>query len=335
MNTVSFGLSCYSFPFSCGFRNKAGKAVCEHPMHGLDLVELAAKHGMTSVEFPLSILPDSSDAGVDRFGQLLREKNMAYVLDLPVIDVAQAERELPRAKRAGASVARCMASGFLEGARSVHMPDWPGHMRDIAARLRALGPLLESLDMRLAVENHQDVTAADLLGLCEAGGPRVGVTLDVVNPLAVAEEPFEFARAVGPRIFNIHIKDYTIHRTHSGYNLVRASIGEGVIDWRAMLTLIRDVAPAAYWHVELAAIEARHIRLCEDQWWQGYPPRDVRDMLSLFRYVARHAQPDDAPWQTPWEQGAPADACESYERDQLDRTVAYLKTELKDIVLQS
>jgi sugar phosphate isomerase/epimerase len=207
-------------------------------------------------------------------------------------------------------------------------------MRAIAGRLRALGPLLDSLDMKLAVENHQDVTAADLLALCEAGGPRVGVTLDVVNPLAVAEEPFEFARSVGSRIFNIHIKDYTIHRTQSGYKLVRAGIGEGVIDWRAMLTFIREVAPQAYWHVELAAIEARHIRLYEDQWWRGYPPRDVRETLSLFRYVADHAQPDDAPWQTPWEQDAAAEACETYERDQFERTVAYLKGELKDIVFQ-
>jgi sugar phosphate isomerase/epimerase len=301
-------------------------------MNGLDLVELAARHGLSGVEFPISLLPDSTEAGLDRFGDLLRAKGMSFVPDLPVIDVAQAQRELPLARRAGARIARCMASGFLEGARSAHVPDWPTHLREVSSRLQALAPLLERLDMRLAVENHQDVTADDMLALCQAGGPRVGVTLDVVNPLAVAEEPFEFARKLGPHILNVHIKDYTIHPTPSGYKLVRASIGEGTIDWRAMLTLIRDVAPRAYWHIELAALNARHIRLLEDQWWRGYPPRDVRDTLSLLRFVAEHALPNNAPWQTPWELEASAGDLEDYERGQFDRSIAYLTTELEDII---
>ena len=333
VDKFSFGLSCYSFPFSCGFAKRDG-CVCEKPMNGLDLVDLAASYGMTSVEFPLGIIPDHTEVGMDRFGDLLRSKGMTFSLDLPVLDVAQAKRELPLAKRAGATVVRCMVSGFLEGARNKYVADWNVHMRDMMAKLWAVRPLLDELGMVLAIENHQDVTSADLVALCEAGGPRVGVTLDVVNPLAVGEEPYEFAERVGPRIKNIHIKDYTIHPTDSGYQLVRASIGEGVIDWRRMLTYVRGVAPDALWHVELAAINARHIRLYEDQWWQGYPPRDVRDTLSLSRFVAHatHMQAKDAPWQTPWEQQASAADCEAYERDQMERTVSYLKTELAEII---
>lgn len=301
-------------------------------MNGLDLVELAAHYGMTSVEFPLGIIPDHTEAGMDRFGELLRSKGLTFVLDLPVLDVAQAQRELPLARRAGARVARCVVTGFLEGARSVHVPDWNAYMREMVARLFAIRPLLDELDMRLAIENHQDVTSDDLLVLCEAGGPRVGVTLDVVNPLAVAEEPYDVARRLGARIFNVHIKDYTIHHTPSGYRLVRAAIGEGVIDWRAMLTLLHEVAPQACWHIELAALNARHIRLYEDGWWRGYPPRDVRAMLPLFRFLAAHMQPADRPWQTPWECNASAEACERYERDQFERSVHYLKHELADLV---
>ncbi len=303
-------------------------------MNGLDLVDLAANLGMTSVEFPLTIIPDHSEAGMDAFGKLLHSKGMAYSLDLPVLDVAQAQSWLPLAKRAGARVVRCMVSGFLEGARAKHIPDWNAHMRDMIAKLWAVTPLLEELDMVLAVENHQDVTSEDLLALCEAGGSRVGVTLDVVNPLAVGEEPYEFAERVGPHIKNIHIKDYTIHRTDSGYQLVRAGIGEGVIDWRRLLTHIRTVAPQAMWHMELAALNARHIRLYEDQWWHGYPPRDVRDTLSLWRYIEQHAKTKDALWQTPWELNASAEDCEAYERGQLDRSVGFLKSEMHDLVVQ-
>jgi len=301
-------------------------------MNGLDLVDLAERYGMTSIELPINIIPDHTERGMDQLGERLRAKGMLYSLDLPVLDVDQARRELPLAKRAGATVARCMVSGFLEGARAKFIPDWNAHMRDMLAKLWALQPLLAELDMVLAIENHQDVTSADLVTLCEAGGPHVGVTFDVVNPLAVGEEPYVFAERIGARIKNIHIKDYTIHPTDSGYKLVRASIGEGVIDWRRLLSYVRTVAPQALWHVELAAISARHIRLYEDQWWVGYPPRDVRDTLPLARFVAQNLQPKDAPWQTPWERNASAEECEAYERGQLDQTVSYLRTALGEVV---
>lgn len=329
---VNFGLSCYSFPFTCGFLKRDGVSACPKPMNGLDLVDLAAQHGMTSVEFPHNIIPDHSEAGLYRFNALLKSKGMSYILDMGIIDVEEMRRVLPLGKRAGARIVRCTITGFLEGARAKMVPDWDAYMRDMIGRVQAVRPMLEEHDLYLAIENHQDAGSADILALAEAGGPRVGATLDIVNPLAVAEEPYEFAERLGDRIFNIHIKDYTVHRTESGYNLARASIGEGCIDWRRMLTLVKRLSPQAAWHVELAALYGRHIRLYEDQWWRGYPQRDVRDLLSLFRFVAHHTQPDTAPWQTPWESNAPAEACEAYERGQLDRTVAYLKHELSDLV---
>ena len=88
-------------------------------MTGLDLVDLAASYGMSSVEYPLDMIPDHTEAGMGRFGELLRSKGMTFALDLPVLDVAQAQRDLPLAKRAGARVVRCMVSGFLEGADAI------------------------------------------------------------------------------------------------------------------------------------------------------------------------------------------------------------------------
>lgn len=328
---VNFGLSCYSFPFSCGFLKRDGVSACPKPMNGLDLVDLAVQYGMTSVEFPHTIIPDHSEAGLDRFRALLQSKGMQYVLDMGIINVDEMRRVLPLGKRAGAKIVRCTISSFLEGARAKRVPDWDAYMRDMIGRVVAVQPLLEEHDMLLAIENHQDAGSADILALAQAGGARVGATLDVVNPLAVAEKPYEFAERLGDRIFNVHVKDYTIHRTESGYNLVRASIGEGCIDWQRMLTLVRRIAPKAMWHIELAALNARHIRLYEDQWWRGYPQRDVREMLSLFRFVAQHTQSDAVAWQTPWEREAPAEECEAYERGQLDRTVTHLKCVLKDL----
>ena len=65
---------------------------------------------MTSVEFPHNILPDYSEAGIDRFNELLKSKGMRYVLDMGIIDVEEMRRVLPIGKRAGAKIVRCTIS---------------------------------------------------------------------------------------------------------------------------------------------------------------------------------------------------------------------------------
>ena len=320
-----YGLSVFSFPFTAGYAKREGKAI-DTPLGGHGLIELAAANGLNSVEMPLAhMLPDTRPETIDRFGAACRARKLDYVLDTGVLDVATLREALPQGVRAGAKIVRAMLSGFLEGARAVHAPDWNGHMRDALAKLFAIYPLLEEHNLTLAMENHQDATSDDLLALCSVG-PRIAVTFDVVNPLAVGEDCFLFAKKLMPHIVNVHIKDYTIHPSASGYYLARAALGEGVIDWQRMVSLIRTGAPAAVFHVELAAINARHIRLLEDDWWPGYPPRDARALLPALRFAAQHAQPSDAPWQTPWERGDAFSECERYERGQLTRSLAHLDT---------
>ncbi len=325
MSRRPFGLASYSFPFTCGFAKRDGRGIAS-PMDAYALIALADRHNLRGIEIPFfQLLPDQTPATIDALGEALRSRGMSFVLDTAVLDVANLREVLPLAKRAGATTVRAMLSGFLEGDRANKMPDWSGHMRDAMHKLFEIYPLLEELDLTLAIENHQDATSDDLLTLCGVG-PRIGVTFDVVNPLAVGEEPFVFARAIGSRIFNVHLKDYTIHDTASGYELVRASLGQGIIDWPAMLKLIGEIAPGASYNIELAAIYSRHIRLYEDAWWQGYPARSAAELLPTLRFVASHRQDSDAQRKTPWETGASFDACERYERDQLDASVAYLNT---------
>jgi 3-oxoisoapionate decarboxylase len=318
-----YGLASYSFPFTCGFAKRDGHAIAT-PMDAWALIDLADRHGLHGIEIPFfQLLPDLAPATIDKLADTLRSRGMSFTLDTAVLDVAALQQVLPLAARAGAKTVRAMLSGFLEGARAVHVPNWSAHVYEAIQKLWAIYPLLEQHDLRLGIENHQDATADDLLALC-AVGPRIGITFDVVNPLAVGETPLEFVRKAGPRIFNVHIKDYTIHPSPSGYRLVRAVPGQGVIDWRAMVAQIRAVAPAASFNIELAAIYARHIRLFEDDWWVGYPPRTAAELLPTLRFVAGQQRPTGEDWRTPMERGDDFDTCERYERDQLDQTVAHL-----------
>ncbi len=165
----------------------------------------------------------------------------------------------------------------------------------------------------------------DLLMLCEAGGNHVGITFDVANPLAVEEEPMQFARKIGPWIRNVHLKDYWVYATPSGYRLVRSPLGQGIVPFPELLPFIRSVAPDTLYQIELAALYARHIRLFEDDWWHEYPARDVREVLPALRGVASQMRYGED-WQTPWERGASLEDVQQYEHEQFVASVQYLRT---------
>ncbi|MEO7912448.1 MAG: sugar phosphate isomerase/epimerase [Roseiflexaceae bacterium] len=326
---IPVGVASYSFPFSCGWAKRDGRPAFSQPIRAAELIALAVEHGLSGIEIPLTgMLPDLSDSSVDQLRKALAAANLGLIVDTGIVDVATLREQMPAIARAGAKVFRATLSSILEGARAGLPGGWDAYLEEMRRRIIELRPLLEEYDLILALENHQDATSDDLIELCQAGGERVGITFDVVNPLAVGEEPFAFARKVGGLIRNVHIKDYQIYPTESGFRLVRAAIGQGVIDWGAMLELLHEVAPGATYHIELAALYGRHVRLLEDDWWNGYPPRDARELIPALRFAARHARPADEPWQTPWERDAPDQEVELYERGQFEHSVTHLRSVL-------
>lgn len=326
INALPIGLAAYSFPWRCGWAGNGTERACTTPYNAYDLLDLAAQYGLSTVELPLQMLPNWEPETLQAFRARADELGLKIVAAGGAVDVATLERLIPAAAAVGARVLRVVLSSLLEGARATMPGGWEAHLSEMIGRLQQVRPLAEQHNICIAPESHQDATSDDLIRICEeVGGDCIGVTLDAVNPLAVGEHPLEFAQKLGARIVDVHLKDYWIYLTPSGYRLVRCALGEGVLDLPALFMLIADVAPHATCNIELAALYARHIRLFEDQWWEGYPPRDVRDLLSTLRLVAQHARPADEDWRTPWERKAGHDELGAYEEEQLARSVEYLR----------
>ncbi|HMP41613.1 MAG TPA: TIM barrel protein [Roseiflexaceae bacterium] len=315
------GLAAYSFPWRCGFAGTGTPRVCPNPLRADELLSLAIEYDLASLEIPLMLLRDTAPATLRAFRARADAHGITIVVDTPVIDEAQLAEAIPAAAALGARVVRVMLSSILEGSRTTAPGGWPAYLDQMIARLRRLRPIAEQHQVILAPENHQDATSADLIRVCdEVGGEYIGVTLDAVNPLAVAEEPIAFARALGSRIVDVHLKDYHIYPSGSGYRLVRCALGEGVLDLPALFGVLADVAPRATCNI------ARHIRIYEDDWWDGFGPRDVRDLLPVLRFVQRHQRSADEEWRTPWERDADLGEVGSYEEAQVARSVAYLRS---------
>ena len=321
------GLSTYSFPFTSGGLGRGTPRACPNPFDAWGLMNIALQAGLNGVEVaPMLVSRDLDPEALAAYKEAVEAKGLAIVADTGMVDVEQMQKAIPAACAIGADVLRATVSHILCGERCKMNGEWPAHFNEIIRRLQQVRPIAEEYGVTIAIENHQDVTSADMLEICErVGGSNIGVTLDVVNPLAVGEDPIEFAERVAPFIRNVHLKDYYIYLTPQGYRLIRSPLGAGVMDFPALFNLLAEKAPNAYLNIELAAQNERHIRIHDQDWWTDYPAEhreQVKGGLVLAEKRGRRG--DD--WQTRWERGEDCDAIKAGEMQDLEESVEYLRS---------
>lgn len=320
---INVGLCVYGVSYTTGFVGRDTPRANPWPLSYLDLLDLAARLGLASVEVPRAMLPDSAPGTLEALRTRAEELGLRLVVAGGRVSAEALTQDMTFAQAVGAQVVRCTLSDVLCGDRRPvgGLEGWRRLLAEAATILRKMAPVAEGMDLRLGIENHQDATSEDLVWLCEkVGSPSVGVTLDTGNALAVTEDPVLFALHVLPHIVNVHLKDYRVFRTPVGYRLVHCPIGAGVVDFEALFALLKN-RPEVCRNLEMAALTERHVRLLEDDYWEGYPPRDVRSVLPLLRLWREREEHGE--WRTPWETGD-EDQLVAWEMDRLEESVVRL-----------
>ena len=149
---------------------------------------------------------------------------------------------LPHAAALGLPVLRIVAAG----------PRQRGHpLEPVVAVLREACEAARDFDLRLAVENHGDLTAEQmehLLGLVGDDGLRV--CFDTANALRVGDDVLEAARRLAPAIEIVHLKDCVATWDDPVAGPISVAPGDGVIPLEAVLA----ACPRALVSVELGQL---------------------------------------------------------------------------------
>jgi sugar phosphate isomerase/epimerase len=321
-------LTGYSLPHATGFLPAKDGTENPSPLSHVDLMNAAVEMRLTGIEVPI---PFRDPELLGRFRDALLERGLRVVADtMAIVDMEPADYRLylEAAHYVGAKVVRSLFSRVLCGRRDTLVEGWESRLQAVAARLREALPAAQDLGLCIAMENHQDAAIEDFLRLADMVDhhPAYGVCLDTGNPLSVGEGPVETARALAPLIRHAHLKDYIIHYAPEGYRLVRCAAGEGVIDFAAILEIIRanghEVVPGN----EVAAQPTRTIPLLQAEWWSHFPPRSAESLLPALRTLWEHGVPAEQPFSSVWEQGAGSAAVVADEWETIRRSTAYLHT---------
>jgi sugar phosphate isomerase/epimerase len=109
--------------------------------------------------------------------------------------------------------------------------------------------------VRLAVENHADLTADELAEVVErVDSPALGVCLDTANALRVGDEPTTAAERLAPWIVMVHLKDCAGDPDRL-QGPASVPYGTGVVPIEDVLRVVVEAQPDVAVCVELAQLD--------------------------------------------------------------------------------
>ena len=234
---------------------------------------------------------DDADADALRARAETRGMYVEGIVNLPRDDagLGRFEAEVRTAKRAGATVLRTVTS---QGRRYETLDSAEAFRRFAESSFQALkraAPVAARHGVRLAVENHKDWRADELIALLKrVGGDHVGVCLDTGNSIALLEDPMEVVEALAPWTFSTHLKDMAVEESAEGFLLAEVPFGAGVLDLPRVFKLVRAAHPEVKLTVEMITRDPLKIPCLTDKYWATFADLPGRHLARSLRFVRNH-----------------------------------------------
>jgi len=234
------------------------------------------------------------DAYAARLHDLMAKHNLylegSIALPRTKDDVERFTAEVQTAKRCGATVFRTVLMNgrryeVFDSAEAFHKFFEQGKQSLALAR-----PVVEKHQVRMAVENHKDLQAPDLLDLIKKlDSPFVGVCIDTGNNVALLETPRETVELLAPHVFTTHIKDMGVEEYPDGFLLAEVALGTGFLDLAKLVATMRSANPALHLNLEMMTRDPLKIPCLTPKYWgtlEKVPGRRLAAMLALVRAKA-------------------------------------------------
>ena len=133
--------------------------------------------------------------------------------------------------------------GAVRTGRRTRPGSWAEHKRGLVELLLPLTEAAERQGVVMAIENHIDLLADEMVELIETvDSPWLRVCFDTANNLRMLEDPVEVARKLAPYASATHLKDVTAQRGDPRTFAFWPSVplGHGVVDLPAILALLAE-----------------------------------------------------------------------------------------------
>ena len=246
------------------------------------LINFAYQRKFIGVEFPyFRFFKD--DKYAEYFFHLLKGKKMNYIIDCEKkINKKEILKLIKIAKYFNLNFIRVKASSILSCERYKYRKNWKEKINAIIKILNNLKPVLKKNNIKLALENHQDLDSHDLNFIIKKiGSNYVGINFDVGNSYATCEKPIDFLKKNKNFIINVHLKDYIILETKNGFSLNRCPIMDGNSEIDKVVKFIKKSKLNIPLSIELGSPKSREIKIKSKKFFNFF----IKEKQSKYKYA--------------------------------------------------
>ncbi|HVF07514.1 MAG TPA: TIM barrel protein [Actinomycetota bacterium] len=249
------------------------------------VLEAAAELGVPVVTLNLHHVRDQSVAELERLRERAADLRLRLLAqgdfvgsprkgDRPADGVSRIESWLERARALESPTLR-LASGFYRADLAASPELIVDERRYVTAVLSGAADLASQEGIRLILENHSDFTVAEYEDIVrDVGADRMGVFLDLINPIVTFDDPISAIERLAPLAQSGHIRDFELRSIQQpdayhrrGFEVLYRYPGEGVAPVHGLLgALARVVGDRPYDLLiegldSLADVDDQHERL--------------------------------------------------------------------------
>lgn len=201
-------------------------------------------------------------------------------------------KNILRAREAGCDVVRtvCLSGRRYESFKS--LAEFKTFKQRSLDAIRLALPVVQKFNLKLAVENHKDWLAGELVEWIKSfDHPLLGVTLDFGNNLALLEDPLQVVETLAPYAFSTHVKDMGVDHYADGFLLSEVVLGQGLCPLQKMVAICRQHNPAIRFNLEMITRDPLKIPCHLDTYWATYDQKNNTALQTTLDLVQKNKQP--------------------------------------------
>lgn len=187
---------------------------------------------------------------------------------------------------------------------------WTEQVEATVDVIRRLTPALRERKICIALENHADFTAEELLKVVDDLGDDIAaVTIDTGNLLMRLDDPITATERLAPRVVGCHVKDAVLAFTPRGLCWQVRPIGSGILPMADILGTLHRANPQLNLSIELHP-RTYDLPIFDPSWLAFFPgltPRSLAAIVALAvscdrRYISGTLPRPEAVEAIPWDQ---------------------------------
>lgn len=211
-------------------------------------------------------------------------------------EVTSFEKEVISAKEAGATILRTVCLGGRRYETFDSLSVFQEFRKSSIASLQRAEPIVRKHKMKLAIENHKDWRADELVAIIkQVDSEWVGVTLDFGNSISLIEDPMQVINTLVPYAFSTHVKDMAVEEYENGFLLSEVPLGNGYLDLPSIVNLCRQHNPDVTFSLEMITRDPLQIPCLTDSYWNTFENIPASALAQTMQMIKKNKYKSSLP----------------------------------------